>query len=334
MNQNFDFVIPKNPGAGIPIPVRIEKNVTPALIMESGEKGATRFWEFFTAQIRNKNTRIAYLTAVHQFFDWCEQHGFTMETISPIRVAHYIEQHQGSPPTVKQHLAAIRTLFDWLVTGQVIEFNPASSVRGPKYGTANNIGKTPVLTAKQTRKLLDSIETDTVLGLRDRALIGLMVFSFARVSAAVTMKVKDYFHQGEEGFFRFHEKGGKFNKVPAHYTAQVYLDEYRETAGIVEDKKGPLFRSSKSSRSPNRLSREAMTRHTAIKMVKRRAATAGCPQITCHSFRGTGITAYLKGGGTIENAAAIAGHVSTRTTQLYNRAREEISGEEIARIVI
>jgi hypothetical protein len=125
---------------------------------------------------------------------------------------------------VKQHLAAIRLLFDWLVTGHVVEVNPASSVRGPKYVVKR--GKTPVLTADQARTLLDSIETDSVLGLRDRALIGLMVFSFARVSATIHMRVEDYYQNGKRWWFRLHEKGGKLHDVPAHHNAEAYMDAY------------------------------------------------------------------------------------------------------------
>ena len=133
---------------------------------------ARRFIEFFTATIRNRNTRMAYVRAVTQFFDWCDQHQIGgIVDIEPVHVAAYIEglQQSMSKPTVKQHLAAIRMLFDWLVTGQVIATNPAHSVRGPKHVIRR--GKTPVLTADEARALLDSIDTSTVVGLRDRALI-------------------------------------------------------------------------------------------------------------------------------------------------------------------
>ena len=152
-------------------------------------------------------------------------------------VAAYVEQltKAYAPATVKQHLAAIRRLFDWLVVGQVIPVNPASSVRGPKHVVKT--GKTPVLTAAETRELLDTIDTDTLVGLRDRALIGLMVYSFARVSAAVSMKVADVYHQGKRTFFRLHEKGGKYHVVPAHHVAQGYVDDYLDAAGIAGDKK-------------------------------------------------------------------------------------------------
>src|SRR4051794_36771917 len=149
--------------------------VVPALIADAGDGATKRFFEFFTANIPNPNTRAAYAQAVAQFARWCEQRGLYLRAIEPIAVAAYIEQLKArlAPPSVKQHLAAIRMLFDWLVTGQVLPTNPASSVKAPKHVVRK--GKTPVLSAQDARVLLDSIDTTTVLGLRDRALLGVMV---------------------------------------------------------------------------------------------------------------------------------------------------------------
>lgn len=157
-------------------------------------------------------------------------------------MAAYIEQlgAEMTKPSIKQHLAAIRQLFDYLVTGGILPSNPASSVRGPKYVVKR--GKTPVLSAEEARQLLDSIESDTLIGLRDRALIGVMVYSFARVSAAVTMRVEDYFQQGKRAWLRLHEKGGKRHEVPCHHKLEECLDVWVQAAGIGGDKKGPLFR--------------------------------------------------------------------------------------------
>ena len=313
---------------------RISRRVTPVLFAGSDDT-EKRFWEFFTANIRNPNTRMAYLMAAYRFADWCEARGLTLDRVEPMLVAAYIEQltKTCAPATVKQHLAAIRVLFDWLVVGQVVPFNPASSVRGPKHVVKT--GKTPVLTADEARVLLDSINTGKLVGLRDRSLIGLMVYSFARVSAAVAMRVADYYTQGKRSFFRLHEKGGKYLVVPAHHVGQAYVDEYIEAAAIGDDRQGPLFRSSGQGRKQDVLLRSPMTRQTALKMIKRRVSDTGLPdEITNHSFRGTGITEYLRNGGDLEIAARIAGHESTRTTQLYNRTHEELSLDEIERIHI
>ena len=124
---------------------------------------------------------------------------------------------------MKQHLAAIRMLGDWLVVNQVLPVNPAAAVRGPKHVVTK--GATPVLTPAEARKLLESIDTGTLAGLRDRALLSVMLYSFARVSAVLGMRRQDYFGQGSRGWLRLHEKGGKRHDVPAHHRAAAALDD-------------------------------------------------------------------------------------------------------------
>jgi integrase/recombinase XerD len=273
------------------------------------------------------------MRAIGPFLAWCEGRGLELRQIEPVIVAAYIERltQERAPQTVKQHLAAIRMLFDWLVMGQVVPFNPAASVRGPRYSIKK--GKTPVLSAEETRKLLDHIDTSHVVGLRDRALVGAMVYSFARVSAVVNMKVRDYYPQGKRYWIRLHEKGGKFHEVPAHHTAEQYLDEYIAAAGISDEKNRPLFRTTRGR--IRELTTRAMSRFDAFKMIRRRAEDAGISsEIACHTFRATGITEYLRNGGTIEHAQQIAAHESPRTTKLYDRTNDTISLDEIERIVI
>lgn len=311
----------------------------PLLLQSAGEGAARRFLEFFTANIRNPNTREAYARACARFLRWCDERGLAhLRDVEPMLVAAYVELLQGemSAPSVKQHLAAIRMLLDWLVVGQVVPMNPASSVRGPKHVVKR--GKTPVLTAAQARKLLDSIPLETsdgrvsLVGLRDRALIAVMVYSFARVGAVVRMRVGDYYQDGTRWWLRLHEKGGRLHQVPAHHNAAAYLDAYVTAAGIAGEKKSALFRSATKQRT---LTDQPMTRNDALRMVKRRAEDARLPATTCcHTFRATGITAYLDNGGTIENAQAIANHSSPRTTKLYDRTCDDITLDEVERIRI
>ena len=304
----------------------------PTLIASEGEQASRRYIEFFTAQIRNKGTRAAYAHAVNQFFAWCDSHSIPFEQIQPIVVATYVESlsSQLSAPTVKLHLAAIKMLFDYLTTGQIVAFNPAASVKGPKHVVKK--GKTPVLDSSEARQLIDAIDLSTIVGLRDRALIGVMVFSFARVSAALGMNVEDYFPQGRRMWFRLHEKGGKRHDVPAHHNAEAYLDDYMLAANIQAQAKSPLFRTIGPDK---RLSANRMSRTDALRMIKRRAKSAGLsPQIGCHTWRATGITSYLQNGGTLENAMRIACHESARTTKLYDRTSDEISLDEIERVRI
>jgi integrase/recombinase XerD len=303
----------------------------PEIIQRAGEKASWRFIEFFTAQIRNKNMRQAYARAVRDFFIWCEARGvLDLSAVKPFLIAAYIEGHQASAPTIKQHLSGIKMLFDWLVLGHIVDVNPANSVRGPKHVVKR--GKTPVLKADQARALLDSIDTETIVGLRDRALIGVMVYSFARVSAVIHMRVEDYYENGRRSWFRLHEKGGKRHEVPAHHNAETYVDSYLDNAEISGENKTPLFRSVDKTR---KLTENPMTRIDVFRMIKRRALAAGLPYSTCcHTFRATGITAYLEAGGTIENAQAIAAHKSPRTTKLYDRTGDEITLDEVERIAI
>jgi site-specific recombinase XerD len=269
---------------------------------------------------------------VARFCRWCAAGGFSLDNIEPVVVAAYVEQLslQLSRPTVKLHLAAIRMLFDYLVTGQVVPINPAAAVRGPKHVVRK--GKTPVLNAEDARLLLDSIDTETIGGLRDRALIGLMVYSFARVSAVVVMNVEDYFPQGRRMWFRLHEKGGRRHEVPAHHNAEAYMDEYVEAAQIDEERRIPLFRTLDRRRS---LTDRRMHRSDVLRMVKRRSMRAGLPESTCcHTFRATGITAYLDNGGRLEHAQRIAAHESARTTKLYDRTGDTVSLDEIEKIAI
>ena len=303
----------------------------PNAVVASGDAGMRRFIEFFTVTIRNKNTRSAYAQAVRQFFEWCQHRGIvTLEHVTPVVVAGFIEQHRAAAPTIKQHLAAIRMLFDWLVTGHIVAHNPATSVRGPKHVVKR--GKTPVLTADEARRLIDSIDARTLTGLRDRALIGVMVYSFARVSAATAMQVEDYYPEGKRWWFRLYEKGGKRHEVPAHHNAESYLDAYLRSAGIGDQAKTPLFRTVDRQ---GLLTERGMNRNDALRMIKRRAKAAGLSaKVCCHTFRATGITAYLENGGTIEKAQTIAAHESPRTTKLYDRTRDEVTLDEIERIVI
>lgn len=307
----------------------------PAIIAAGGNRAVWRFLEFFTANIRNPNTRRAYGRGVWDFLRWCEAHRFhQLEQISPTVVAAYIEQRgqTHAKPSVKQELAAIRMLFDWLVVGQITPTNPAHSVRGPKHVTKR--GRTPVLTREETRELLDSIETDTVIGLRDRALIGALVYSFARIGAALAMKVEDYFPEGKRWKLRLHEKGGKEHVVPVHHSLEEYIDAYLDATGIRDQKNGPLFRTFAVAVG-RPLSLAPMAQVDAWRMIRRRAKAAGIKtKIGCHTFRATGITAYLENGGTLEQAQQIAAHESPRTTKLYDRTSDQITLDEIERIAI
>ena len=316
------------------VPVPIVSPVVPALVAAAGEQATLRFLEFFAATLRNPHTRRAYARAVSDFLAWCEAVGVvSLATVQPLHIATWVEglSRSHAAPTVKQRLAAVRHLFDWLVVGQVVTVNPASSVRGPRHVV--RVGKTPVLDPAEARVLLDSIDVTTPGGLRDRALIGLMVYSFARVGAALAMRVEDVYPQNRRLWVRLREKGGKTHALPCHHTLEDYLAAYLDGTGLRDNPKGLLFRT--IGRGTGRLSERPLPQASAHAMVRRRAAAAGiATPLGCHSFRATGITAYLANGGTLETAAAMANHASTRTTQLYDRRGDRVSLDEVERIRI
>ena len=307
----------------------------PVLVTNSGDRAAHKFVEYFIGQIRNPNTRKAYGRAVNQFLDWCYSKGAVqLEDISYLIVASYIEQHPSSPQTILQHLAAIRQLFRWLKEQGVLQQNPAENIKGPKHRV--KIGKTPILDTEQMRQLIDSFEVSHITGLRDRALISLMTFTFARVSAAVSMDVEHYVLRGSRRIVRLLEKGGKYMEVPLHHLADDYLHEYigaaQQQKDVVWEKGTPVFRSMRLGRG-RRLSNNRLDRRDAWAMVKRRAADAGLSEEICnHTFRGTGITNYLKNGGNRDTAQELAGHEDVRTTALYDRRASSVSLDEIERM--
>lgn len=274
------------------VPISVAERL-PALVVAAGEPAQLRFVEFFAASIRNPHTRRAYVRAVGDFLAWCEGRGVpNLTEIRTLHVAGYIEALTlaRSAPTAKLRLAAIRRLFDWLVVGQVVPVNPASSVRGPAHSVKR--GRTPVLSPEEARALLDSIDATTPVGLRDRALIGLMVFSFARVGAALGMAVEDAYVQNRRLSVRLNEKGGKRHDMPCHHALEAYLHAYIDGCGLGENPKGALFRT--IGRGTGRLTSTPLGQADAYAMIGRRAAAGIATMIGNHTFRATGITAYLR----------------------------------------
>jgi len=326
-SDHLSAIIP--PGDLTPLP---DGHLVPALIADAGEQAGWRYVEFFTANIRNPHTRRAYARACNRFFAWCEERGLTLTTIRPFDVATWVEHLQldHSAPGVKQQLAAVRMLFDWLITGQVAPANPASAVRGPKHVVKT--GKTPVLEGGEWWRLMDAIPTDTARDLRDRALIATLTYSFARIGAALKMKVEDLRPRGSGWTIRLHEKGGKQHAMPCHHALAEALHAYIAAAGIAEDRRGWLFRTGRGHNATV-LAERPMSQPDAWTMIRRRAAAAGiAAQIGNHSFRATGITAYLANGGALEHAQEMAAHESPRTTKLYDRTKERLTQDEVERI--
>jgi site-specific recombinase XerD len=304
---------------------------SPPLLFLPDPATAKRTLEFFVTQIPNDHTRRAYYGAVRRFSAWClSRHLTDLRRVEPVHIAAWLkvlEAEGASRPTVKQHLAAIRMLFDWLVVGQTVAHNPAHAVRGPKHVVKK--GKTPVLSSEEMHDLFATFPADSLVALRDRALLGTMAYTFARIGAVLQLRVEDYYVQGRRGWLRLHEKGGKVNELPCHHTLELFLDEYIQAAKIGEDTVGPLFRPWRGGA----LQRRELDQSSVHRMVRRRLRQAGIHSWAGnHSFRATGITNYLKNGGKLELAQQMAAHASPRTTSLYDRRGDSISLDEIEKI--
>jgi site-specific recombinase XerD len=314
------------------IRVELGDGAAPAIIDRAG--GAARFaWdEFFQGSIRNELTRKAYAHAVSRFFGWCEERAVALHEITPGLVGRYFNEHPGCPATKKQHLAAVRKLFDTLVLRHAVVINPALSVRTERFEVIE--GKTPEIGVEQARKLLESIDTTNLVGLRDRAIIGTLIYTAARVGAVAKLRLKNFEHDGTQWNFRFDEKGGKSRLIPVRHDLQAFILAYRDKAGVVADAKdSPLFRSAVGR--TRTLTKTRMTAIDVCRMVKRRIKEAGLPdRLSPHSFRVTTITDLLEQGVPLEDVQYLAGHADSRTTSLYDRRKKRVSRNIVERISI
>ena len=329
----------------------------PPAVRELGEDAGHAFVEFFTAQIRNSNTRAAYYRNAVRYCDWLEAKGVGLPSVRPVHVAAYIEElgTTHAPPSVKQHLATLRMLGQFLVLKQILRENPAAGVRGPRHVV--RVGKTPVLQAADVRRLFASMQGATPSDVRDRALFAVQLYTFARVSAVLNLRRGDYFRVGSRMVLRFREKGGRDHEMPVHHTAIEYLDRYLElldrlspggTDGAelmegqerVEEgeeakpyKNGfTLFQSLNRKRTG--FTGRPLGRREALDVWKRRCRRAGLgDRYGNHTPRATGITAYLSNGGLLEHAQRMAGHASSQTTKVYDRRDQVVTLDEVERIV-
>ena len=306
----------------------------PAVVEAAGEKARYKFVEFFLGRLENPNTRRAYGRAAYRFLNWCHERGLELTEIHPVATAAYFRQLQGelSAPSVKQHLAGVKHLFDWFVVEGVTSFNPAASVKGPRYSPKH--GKTPALTTDETRRLMDTIGLETVKDYRDKAVIAVLFYSWVRVNAVCTLEVRDYRHQGEKRTLRFKEKRGKVHELPVHHKAVEAVNAYLARAEIdTEDRtqqKLPLFRTLDRTRT---LTKRPLDQSSVYRMLKARAKAAGIrSDISAHTARATGITSYLENRGKLEQAQDIAAHADPRTTRLYDRRHVKVERSEIERV--
>jgi site-specific recombinase XerD len=304
----------------------------PAIVERAGAAARLAWDEVFEAEIPNHGTRKAYRHAVRAFLAWCEGCGVELMNITPGMVGQYFGSHPGSPATKKKHLSAVRRLFDKLVIRHAVLFNPALSVRTERYQVIE--GRTPEIAVEQAEKLLGSIDVSHVVGLRDRAVISVLIFTAARVGAVSKLRLKNFEHDGSQWTLRFEEKGGKSREIPVRHDLQGFLLAYRAAAGLeTEPRESPLFRT-----AAGRTRMLTMNRMSAIdicRMVKRRLKDAGLPsRLSPHSFRVMTITDLLEHGSEIEEVQYLAGHADSRTTALYDRRKKRVTRNIVERISV
>ena len=303
----------------------------PSIILQAG--GAARFaWdEFFEGEVRNPQTKKAYRHAVRVFLAWCEMQEVELAQITPGMVGKYFNGHSGGPATKKQHLAAVRKLFDTLVVRHAVIFNPALSVRTERHQVIE--GKTPEIGVEQARTLLRSIETSNVVGLRDRAILAVLIYTAARVGAVSKLNLRHLANDGMQWTLRFDEKGGKSREIPVRHDLEGFLLAYRNVAGLGDGPKdSPLFRS--VAGRTKMLTENRMSAIDMCRMMKRRLKDAGLPlRLSPHSFRVTTITDLLDQG-EIDEVQYLAGHADSRTTSLYDRRKKRVSRNIVERISI
>jgi integrase/recombinase XerD len=287
--------------------------------------------EFFKASISNEHTRRAYGRIVGRFLTRCDEHGLSLHNITPGLAGEYMASIEGSAPTKNQALAALRNFFDALVNRHAVALNCFATVRGVKHSVTE--GKTAELSIEQAKKLLRSIDVSTPMCLRDRAILGVLAYTGARVGAVAKLRLSDYRNTGEQRTLRFRQKGGKDREIPVRHDLEGWINEYILAAGIGEDSKAaPLFRAADKTK---RLIKDDYGAHSIRQMMKRRLSDAGLPELfSPHSFRVTVVTDLLNQNVPLEDVQYLAGHSSPTTTRIYDRRWRKVTRNIVERISI
>ena len=308
------------------------RQALPLLVERTGPAGRFAWDEFFFAEHHNPHTQSAYMRAVKRFLAWAEMQGVELPAITPGMVGQYLVSMGGSAAKRNLHLSALRGFFDRLVNRHVVILNPAASVRGIKETVVE--GKTPEITVEQARTLLASVDTATVIGLRDKAILATLAYTACRAGAVAKLRLGDFQFDGVQFMLRFQEKGGKSREIPVRHDLEGFIRAYLEAAGIaVEAKDRPLFRVG-NGRSKG-LSGDAMDSRVVCDLVKRRLKNAGLPsRLSPHSFRVAAITDLLTQGVPLEDVQYLAGHAEPRTTGLYDRRQKKVTRNIVERISI
>ena len=309
--------------------------VTPrsrSVIEDAGGGAILAAEEFFLAGLRNRHTRRAYTRHVEDFLAWCGEHEIALAAVSPGHAAAWIDGKAASVSSQRIALAALRRFFALLVTRHAVLLNPFDSVRGPRREERRE-GKAALITPAQVRHLLHIIDLSRPTGLRDRAVLGTLAGTGARVGAISRLRIRDFRDHGDHRTLRLHEKRGLIREIPVRVDLDGWIHAYLLLAGGNLDPAGPLFR---PLQLPTlRFADRPMPPGTIRAMLKRRLRDAGLPSIiTPHSFRAMVVTDLLTQGVPIEDVQYLVGHAHPSTTQIYDRRARTVSRNTVERISI
>jgi integrase/recombinase XerD len=303
----------------------------PALVIQAGPAAAFVWEEYFQARHTNRHTQRAYGLAVRRFLAWAEGQGVTLPQITPGMVGGYISGLE-TPSRQCLALSALRGFFDGLVNRHVVILNPAASVKGFKEKVVE--GKTPEISVEQARTLLASLDTGTVIGLRDRAIIATLAYTACRAGAVARLRLGDFQCNGTQFVLRFREKGNKSREIPVRHDLEGYIRAYLDAAGLGQGGKDtPLYRASNGRHGG--LSERPLDTTAVGELVKRRLKAAGLPErLSPHSFRVMAITSLLTQGVPLEDVQYLAGHSEAKTTGLYDRRQKRVTRNIVERIPV
>lgn len=304
----------------------------PALILNAGNAAQFAWDEFIYGELRNPHTRRRYGHAVNHFFAWCNEKGCALHQVAPGHVGRYLDELPLATVTKKLHLSAIRRLFDFLVNRHAVFLNPAATVRTERHRVVE--GKTPEIPIEQARLLLASIDCSHVIGLRDRAAIGILIYTAVRIGAVAKLRRSDFYNDGDQECLRFLEKGGVSREIPVRHDLKQFILDYIHAAGLeYAEPQSPLFRA--TVRKTRAITNRQLVSEDIGRMVKRRMRDAGLsPRLSPHSFRVTTITDLLSQGVRLDDVQDLAGHADPRTTQLYDRRKRRVTRNIVERISI
>jgi integrase/recombinase XerD len=241
----------------------------------------------------------------------------------------WLPRHPGSVATQRHHLAAVRLLFDYLLQQGVVEISPAARAKPPRLERES--AHTPVFEQIEIKAFLEAIKLHSLIDKRDKALCSVLLYSWARVSAVVALRVEDYYERKGERWVRLHEKRGKIHELPIHPKAREAIEQWLLASGLGSNPSAPLFPA--FGKDKKTLELRHMDRRSIWSLVKTRARACGLEKpVCCHSFRATGITEYMNAGGALHIAQRIAGHSNISTTKIYDRSQDRVTIAEIQRV--